>query len=158
MCIPHSQLLQSPLSKTLGEHQLKVIWTWTQDWTATILCDCKNSTTNIFKVKTSHTQLSNQAVLNRPSLVELGGLSYIHTTQDWPNPLNYTHTHKISEDLTSVSSFLFHGAKSLVVWSKPTLMTNSPSGSHFTSSTLLKCPEITTSGVHSFYEKSSVKK
>lgn len=62
--------------------------------------------------------------------------------------------HKIFWDHTSVSCFLFHGAKSLVVWSEPTLMINSPSGSHFTSSTLLKCPEITTSGVHSFCQKS----
>lgn len=52
-------------------------------------------------------------------------------------------------------SFLFQGAKSRVVWSVPTVMINSPSGSHVRSWTPSKCPEITISGVHSFCNESA---
>lgn len=48
----------------------------------------------------------------------------------------------------SVPAFL-HGVKSRVVWSDPTLTTNSPSGSQLRSWTALKWPDMTTAGLHS---------
>lgn len=54
-----------------------------------------------------------------------------------------------SSFFTGAESCCLHGVKSLVVWSEPTLTMNSPSGSQLRSCTALKCPDITTPGLHS---------